>query len=233
MFCPRCGQPVTAGTAFCICCGAALSAPNPRFADYQAQKNAIRQSEFAALSDVIRHFSQKKNLFAKYDWAASWLYRYSRGPSKSTLILGIIFTALSFLFLLPREPGGFTAALFFLVPGLILFIVYMVLKIHFVKKRCIFQDEFLNASEALSDCYQTYPDCPVGPEYTNPAVLTAFLECIRSGRADTIKESIHCTLNDPKLRQMHTYMLRLDEYTADIRAWLPNPTLFFIGDFFT
>lgn len=232
MFCPRCGQPIADSAAFCVNCGTALSAPNPRLADYQAQKNAIRQSELTALSNALRFFSQKKHLFQEYDWACSWLHHYSRGPSKVTLILGIIFTALSFLFLLPKSPAGFTAALFFLIPGLILFVVYMILKIHCVKKRSIFQDKFQNASEALLTCYQTYPDCPVGPEYINPVVLTVFSNCIRSGRADTIKESIHYTLNDPKLRPMHAYMLRLEAYTADIRAELPNPTLFLVADFF-
>ena len=216
MFCPNCGQTIAEGARFCANCGNNLSANQVNLVtDYQAvstmqqyqlQKSAARQSELRVLDSLIMHFSQKQEQYDNYDTACEAVCHYSRGAKKGLIVWGAILATFGFILLLATAESAVVGLLLFLLPGL--FMVFGGIMMQVANRKN--HRQALNIWQQLSDelCahYAAYPNCPVGPEYSNPQILHTLRSTLQSGRADTIKECLNLMIADANQRAIENYL---------------------------
>lgn len=232
MFCPSCGQQIADGSAFCSVCGKSTTnvAPAPVI-DYQAQKQAVRQSEIKALSQALDHFNQKREEFTEYDCVCELVNHYAQGAKGALLVWGIIIATAGILMLM--VPEAFLGALIaFVVPGGAMIFGGIMMKVKNRKNYAYFQQEYARLSEELYNHYVSYPNCPVGPEYANPEILEIILGVLQSGRADTIKEAINLLIDDAERSEMSEYLEMIEQNTAAINAQTRVAAVFAAANFF-
>lgn len=228
MFCPNCGQTLAEGSRFCANCGNNLTANQVNLAaDYQAvstmqqyqlQKSAARQSELRVLDSLIMHFSQKQEQYDNYDMACEAVSHYSRGARKGLIVWGAILAVVGFILLLADAAPASVSFLLFLLPGL--FMIFGGIMVLVANKKNY--QNALNAWQQLSDdlCahYAAYPNCPVGPEYSNPQILQVLRNTLQSGRADTIKECLNLMIADANQRAMEKYLEEIQHNVEQIQS---------------
>ena len=232
MFCPSCGQQIADGSAFCSVCGKSTTnvAPAPVI-DYQAQKQAVRQSEIKALGQALDHFNQKREEFTEYDCVCELVNHYAQGAKGALLVWGIIIATAGILMLM--VPEAFLGALIaFVVPGGAMIFGGIMMKVKNRKNYAYFQQEYARLSEELYNHYVSYPNCPVGPEYANPEILEIILGVLQSGRADTIKEAINLLIDDAERSEMSEYLEMIEQNTAAINAQTRVAAVFAAANFF-
>lgn len=232
MFCNNCGSQVPDGASFCNNCGASIAgAAQAQMQQFQNQKNAVRQSEIASLEDAIAYFGQKRDLYNEYDLVSELVIDFARGAKKSLLVWGIIISALGVLMLL-AGPEAFAGALLFIFPGAAMIVGGILMQVNNKKKYAYFSSEYTRISAELTDYYNAYPNCPVGAEYSNPEILESILGVLRSGRADTIKESINLLISDAERSEMQATMQAIEAYTAKTSASASTAAFFAAANFF-
>lgn len=236
MFCPHCGQQIADGSAFCSVCGksttnVAAPAPTPVI-DYQAQKQAVRQSEISAMSKALAHFNEKRDEFTEYDLVCELVNHYAKGAKGSLLVWGIIIATAGLLCCLAGPEALIGSLIGFVVPGAAMIFGGIMMKVKNRKNYAYFQQEYARLSEELYNHYVSYPNCPVGPEYANPEILETILGVLQSGRADTIKEAINLLIDDAERSEMSEYLEMIEQNTAAINAQTRVAAVFAAANFF-
>lgn len=237
MFCSKCGSQVADGAAFCASCGASLTvAPAPAqpaqpAIDFQAQKNAIRQSEMAALSNALDYFNQKRSEFEEYDLVCDLVADFARGAKSGLLVWGCIITTFGLLTLLSGE-AILPLLLVLVLPGAAMIAGGILMKVNNRKKYEYFQNEYSRLSQELYTHYINYPNCPVGPEYSNPEILEIIMGILQSGRADTIKESINLAIREANETEVSEYLEMIEQNTAAINTQTKVAAVFAAASFF-
>ena len=241
MFCPSCGQQIDDGAQFCMHCGKAVSASVPAPAqpaiDYQAQKNAIRQSEMKSLSDALEHFNKKRSVFEEYDLVCELANDFSRGAKGALFVWGIIISAFGLFALLGSASSGGSGAILgtlvaLVLPGAMMIAGGIMMKVNNKRTRAYFENEYARLSQELYDHYVSYPNCPVGPEYANPEILEILMGILQSGNADTIKEAINIALSEADRAEMNEYLSMIEQNTASINANTRAAAFFAAANFF-
>lgn len=258
MFCSKCGSQVADGVAFCSNCGNSIAAPQApaqavaapvvsqaqMVADYQAQqlmmqqqyqmqKTAVRQSEIATLESALQYFRQKDDEFEMYDAVCTLVNYYARGAKSSLLVWGCIIASLGFLVLLSGDPSAFLGGLLaFMLPGAAMIVGGILMKKNNKKKYAYYQEEYSRLSQELYTHYANYPNCPVGPEYANPDILELILDVLKSGRADTISDSINVLIAEANQAEVNEYLQTIEANTASINAQTRVAAIFAAASFF-
>ena len=239
MFCPFCGAQVMDGASFCNACGGNITgapapAPNPAPAynpvDYQAQKNAVRESEMTALAKTIDHFNLKKNEFDQYDAVCQLVNYYSRGAKKSLIVWGGI--CFFFGIIVAVASSSAVPALLFCLPGALMIAGGLLMQINSKKKYEFYQAEYARLSQELYEHYMAYPNCPVGAEYANPDILEVLMSYLQSGRADTIKESINVAISEATRAEMNDYLATIQANTEAINSQTKVAAFFAAANYF-
>ncbi len=234
MFCPYCGNSVSEGHLFCNICGKPLAstpapeAPKPaqpNFSDlqaqYQMQKEGTRKAELETLSNVYDHFAQKSGQFRDYDAVCERVNYFAQGAKSALLVWGCIAATLGLLFsliLLSDNEPPWPFLILFLIPGLAMIAGGILMKVNNRKKLNKFKEYYASLSLELYNHYIDYPNCPVGPEYVNPQILELCMSALRSGRADSIKESINMVLASVRQSRIKEYLVTLEKNVSDVNA---------------
>lgn len=271
MYCPYCRSVLADDASFCSNCGKGVKTNqtlpdaaviNQQAQQYQAQKDAVRNSELASLNRLIEHFSKKQAAYDLYDETCKQLPRYARGTKSAPMVFGSILTSfglfcvafMSFALFSPSselyigKPFSFkdlpsllqssddAIALFggalFFLAGSILILVWIFNKIKNTKRKNFYQAQYASLSRELNNHYLDYSNCPVGAEYTNPRILTRLRQLMLSGRADTLKESINRLLADSNQRAIEHYLEEIQRNTAAINRNLRFGSIFIASRFF-
>lgn len=196
-FCSSCGAPNEGGVAFCSSCGAPLKgavAPNVNQTGYMQAAANQRSESIEEINKMIAHFSKKSNEYKEYDNLISNIPRLQRRKAVALLVWGIIFTIISSIILMLS--GGATFGVVLLVIGILMIIGQILIN---VSRRNRLNESYHRlsiVSEELFNHYNAYGMCLLGPEYTNPEILTRIKETILGGRADTPKEALNVLLDD-------------------------------------
>ncbi len=247
MFCSNCGNQVADGTRFCPHCGGGIAsanvsipeapvAPDPMM-QYQMQKNAVRHSEMRELDRLIGHFSQKADQYDDYDIATAAVNHYSRGARKAMIVWGAILAAFGFIFLLAQfdseaAPLAVVGLFLFLLPGAFMIFGGIMMQVANKKNYQQALEVWQQLSEELYYHYISYPNCPVGPEYSNPNILMVLRNTLQSGRADTIKECLNLMVADANQRAMEDYMAEIQRSTAQAARSSTAAAIFMAASFF-
>ena len=246
MFCPYCGAAAPDDSLFCISCGKQLLADQTAVIQsqmqmFQLQKQATRQSEIQALTDTYQHFARKSDQFKRYERVCSLVNHYAKGSSNALIIWGCIVSTLGYLITmalisLSSETSLSAASLPFIlfldVPGILMLIGGIALKINCHKKLRRYKQEYAYLSQELYDYYIAYTKCPVGPEYVNPEILEQILNVLQSGRADTIKEAINLLVSGINQVKIEKYLEAIRQNTASTNAHARNTAIFVAASFF-
>lgn len=261
MYCPNCRAVIADGAKFCPSCGSSVtpaqnnyfSAPQPVSPvpqptpsvgyreTYEAQKNAIRQSEMNALHRALQHFSLKMDEYDTYDYVCDQVNRYARGAKSGLLVWGAIIFTFSLLVMLAASgilsaaeaPAElYVLAFIFLIPGAAMLAGGILMKVNNRRKYNYFLQEYDRLSAELYDHYRSYANCPVGPEYSNPHILASIMQVLQSGRADTVKDSINLMIADSNYRAMNQYLDQIQRSTAAINAQTRAAAIFMAARFF-
>ena len=230
MYCNNCGSLVPDGTAFCGNCGANVAGGAPtQIQQFQNQKNVVRQSEMAELENAIGYFGQKRDLFKEYDLVSDLVVEFAGGAKKSLIVWGAIIFVVGLIMLFSSAGGG---SLLFILPGGAMIAGGILMQVNNKKKYQHYLDEYVRISGELMDYYNAYPNCPVGAEYSNPDILETILGVLKSGRADTIKESINLLISDAERAEMQATMQAIESYTAQASASASTAAFFAAANFF-
>ena len=106
------------------------------------------------------------------------------------------------------------------------------MKVNNRKKYSYFEKRYASLSKELFDHYISYPNCPVGPEYINPQILSLLHSVLLSGRADTVKESINLVIDETHRAKVREYLAAIEYNTAAINAQTCVTTTFVAASFF-
>ena len=69
-------------------------------------------------------------------------------------------------------------------------------------------------------------------EYINPSILHNIMQILRSGRADTIKESLNVAVADAGAAQVQQYLKDMKKIVEETRAEATIAAVFAAGSFF-
>lgn len=235
MFCSFCGANIADGSAFCSVCGKQLTQVPSQVTyqqSYDEQKNALRKSEIGTLQSLIDHFSQAADEYEAYDDCSELVNYYSRGAKSALIVWGAIIASFGFLVCLAGPNALLGGLLVFFLPGALMIFGGILMKINNRRKYEKYLELYDKLANALVEHYLDYPDCPIGPEYSNPLVLNHLMSILQSGRADTIKESINIMVNDARLDDIDDYLAEIQQNTIEANANSRAAMVFLAADFF-
>lgn len=201
MFCSKCGSVIAADSSFCQKCGAEVIQQDfenqqVEIRQLKTQQKALREAEIDAINSAIVFFTRKKSEYEDYEEAKLYVEYYSLGANSKLLVWGILTAILGFVLLSMDAILVSMGILLFFLPSLLMILGGILMKVNNRVKYNRYIKQRDNLYKVLKDFYATYPDCPVGFEYSNPETLSAIRECILSGRADSIKESLNLLLDE-------------------------------------
>lgn len=239
MFCSYCGAQLADGSAFCSSCGSQLSqsvaAPAPaqvmQQPSYQEQKNAVRESEMAVMQSLYNHFSQAAEDYEAYDACCELVNYYSKGAKSSLLVWGCIIATFGIIACLAPE-AILGALIGFLIPGAAMITGGILMKVANRKNYNEYLELYDQLSNSLAQHYDNYPNCPIGPEYSNPVILEGMMSILQSGRADTIKECINILIENARQSEIDAYLEEIERNTAQTQANTRAAAVFLAADFF-
>ena len=105
------------------------------------------------------------------------------------------------------------AVLFMVFPGVLMIIVdKRKIKKGYLNEVDYYTSKYYSLNYELYNHYIAYKNCPIGPEYTNPANIRVILDTIISGRADTIKEAINILVEDAHRKRMEDYAAQTADF---------------------
>ncbi|MBQ3499166.1 MAG: zinc ribbon domain-containing protein [Clostridia bacterium] len=240
MFCQKCGFQMDDNSKFCPQCatpvaGNFVAANQQAVYNYQAEKNAIRQSETEVVVNAYNHFSQKQAAFDEYDQVIRTISHYRRKNAIPMIVWGCILLApvlILGLILGFEEIGFLYLAIILMIPGAALLAGGITKLLCVRKKIAALEQRYAQLSVELYNHYLNCPNCPVGPEYINPKALYKIITVLRSGRADTVKESINVIVNDANSARVGQYLHNLQATTNQINAQTRVAAVFAAGSFF-
>jgi len=233
MFCYHCGSRIPDGDMFCSACGNAVGQ------NFQSQKAQVRQSELGVLTEAFGYFSEKKMQYDRYDEVCRQLQQTARGSSNALIIWGAILSVFAMLVLLvgsenTMEEDIVPLVLFGVLPmlGSIAMVVGGILKkVSHARRVEELRLSYMQLSVELFGHFANYPTCPIGAEYTNPAIISYLMSLIQSGRADTVKESLNLAVGKSSW-SIGRYLNQMAELTAEQNARTAVPVIFIASNLF-
>lgn len=240
MYCYNCGNVINDNSTFCSYCGANLR-NNETSQNYYPNydRTTQRQIEISEMENMISYFSQAQPLYNEHDKIVNQIYYSRKNISKKDnyivllcILFIIVFYCLNAILVFGVVPAigissitslsqGYFAISAYLAP-----VIISVLFILFSEKRKKERKNELNnlqtryeeINKRLYNYYLGYENCPIGPEYTNPANLQAIYDTIVSGRADTTKEAINILIEDAHRNRMENIAATTAAYTQKAAA---------------
>lgn len=222
MYCPSCGSEIKPGERFCMGCGKRVDESREMSLKSEGVDNTLIQqgkTRIDAINEINRmidYFSQKQNQYDEYDRCSQTIAVKKNGPSSALLVWGIVLIILgillitgwiptiirqnpSFIYLIQnRQKDIFVSIILLLVlfAGIVMVVIYKMIDKRMHKEMYIAVSRMNTLALELTDHYNDYGFCFVGPEYTNPEILKLIANVLKAGRADTIKEAINVLLDD-------------------------------------
>lgn len=255
-FCPVCGNPLNQGAP------AYTEQPAPQYqqpvqqyqqpVQYQYQQNyqyqqpvynynpgAAQQERMSNMQEMDRmysYFSQKAAEYDEYDLINYTLDEYDR-RKPGLLVWGIILLVIGFSllvgFIANEVEAG--AIIFMLVwclgaTGMILAFIFGTISRKKNKEAALMR--LVELADELHTHFLGYGYCPVGEEYTNPAILQKIGEIIRMGRANNIMDAINIMFDDAHKSQMEYAAMETMRSSRQAAAGATTAAVFAAANFF-
>ena len=228
-YCFNCGSELPTGAKFCSQCG------KQQKQEAKAEKQIYNQSKVAnriskkdscsdkdrLISDLERahiYFQQKQSDYDDFDNLTNKKAEITRPNGGTLFLLGIVlaFVAYFVIYLVFIELDSmflFWALMF--IGGVIFPIIQFNKSNTKVNNQIMLIDQQLKGIEKdLHTHFNAYPNSPVSFKYSNPKIIDVLKDNISSGRADNVKDSISCMLDDLYKQQM---LKKQDEISKNVK----------------
>lgn len=178
------------------------------------------------VSDLERahvYFQQKQSAYDNFDKLTEEKKKLSKFTGWGLFIFGVVLTVIYFfLFIGPSEyivETAHSVVVKFIIVSIGLIVIFPIALYNMsnraFNKQTISINQQLNSIETnLRKHFNAFLNSPVSYEYSNPKIIDVLKHNISSGRADNLKESIHCMLDDFHKQQMLT---KQDEINKNIK----------------
>lgn len=215
-FCINCGRELSIDAIFCSKCGKQQveASNNEQNSDrIKTESNTFeRQTLLQKLQKDHIYFQQQQSIYDDYDL---WNFQKVnfRGPNSVAIFIVSFILAVIIYFII--------AINFYEIDGWLLFFcciavfgILLPFRINIAKKRKaqsnyrLINQKLSSNENLLRAHYNAYADSQVSFEYSNPKIIDVLIQNISSGRADNLKESISCMLDDIHKQQM---LIKQDE----------------------
>lgn len=218
MFCEYCGKPTGDNTRFCRYCGKKIRGEND--SGFINERAVQRNNEIEEMKRMINYFSKKQDVYDEYDEVTREIHSLSKTSNAASYLLMMGLLALIGGFFLstslwhtPQVGIGIAVC----ISGAVLSFIGILMLVERSNNEKLLEEKqqrYFEISDELYNYYLEYQNCPIGPEYTNPANLGVILDTIISGRADTTKEAINILIEDAHRNRMEDIAAQTAEYTA-------------------
>ncbi len=247
MFCSNCGNAVNPQQKFCPFCGQALAVASVRNTGYAAPQpvsniqvtSRIRQEELRQMDNLLSYFSLKQQQYNEYDRVSAFINESNHVCMVPALVWGIILSVIGLymgIYLGIALTGALLIAvvliLLFCSPGTGLILLYVFRNIKRTKDLSSALIRYHQLAEELTNHYNAYINCPIGPEYTNPSNLDVVRRTIISGRADTVKEALNILVEDAHRSRMEDLSLETAQYAASAASSARVAAVFTVANYF-
>jgi len=223
-YCVNCGVELPADTVFCNKCGKQqMQEVKVEQQNYDQTKEVSCIPEKDNYSDKDRlisdlekthiYFQQKQSSYDNFDKLTEEKTKLSKLNGCGLFIFGVVLTVIYFFLFIGLseyivETAHSVVVKFIIVSiGLIVILPIALYNIsnRAFNKQTISINQQLNSIETdLHTHFNAFSNSPVSYEYSNPKIIDVLKHNISSGRADNLKESIHCMLDDFHKQQMLT-----------------------------
>jgi hypothetical protein len=205
-YCVYCGTEISDDAKFCSQCGKEQKKESEINQKKQEEITiAEKDNLIESLDKAKNYFQQKQSTYDEYDDLLKKKSEIIKLSGGGLFIFGVILTAIYFfLFIAPSEYSAETANSViakFITISIILIIVLPIVLYNrnnrsFDKQTKSINQQLYNIEKDLLKHFDDFHNSPVSFKYSNPKIIEVLKDIISSGRADTVKESINCMLDD-------------------------------------
>lgn len=198
-------------------------------------RGSVRRTEINEVRKMLSYFSQKTEQYNEYDYVCREFYRLKGGRRIAAVAWGYILAiggSILAVYLIggavielikgkPESAGtsfilGILAAFFLALPGVLLILLdKKKIRKEYNEQLAYYTDKYFGLSNELYNHYLNYKNCPIGPEYTNPANIQVILDTIISGRADTTKEALNVLVEDAHRNRMEDLAAQTAQFAQE------------------
>lgn len=205
MFCSKCGAEIDDNAQFCSVCGNTISSASQSWnsaSNLKIQKSTRAETE-SVINELINYFSIKSDLYQEFDKNELKLYKTKQVNALKVitciLICTIVFSFAWFIIISQISGNEIVLITASSICAIIVLAIILIIRTKKIKKLTNRQNEIISK---ISDYYYQLEYCPIGIEYSDPAILNQLMAIVKTGRADTIKEAINIMLDDAHKNQM-------------------------------
>lgn len=190
-----------------------------------------RETSIEQVKNLLNYFSQKSGTYNEFDKVTATLHNIRAGRSGTQKFLSRFFFLISSILLLlalsiaiagiisnrqNNTLGGLAnfsfGSMFFilflilgiysLAAGIVLFVVDNKRNNRYMNSLKFYSNRYFELSDELYLNYINYKDCPIKPEFTNPANIFVVQKTLLSGQADSVEEAVAVLSNsaDKKIK---------------------------------
>ena len=203
---------------------------------YMASDQQMRMSNMQEMSRMYDYFSQKAAEYSEYDAINATLDEYDK-RRPGLLVWGIILFSIGFFmtvgFAANKGPAGaivFSVLMMLGATGMILAFVFGTASRKKNKETALIR--LVQLTDELHTHFVNFGYCPVGEEFTNPAVLSKIGDNIRSGRANNIRDAINIMFEDAHRTQMEYAAIETMHSARQAAAGATTAAVFAAANFF-
>lgn len=170
-FCRQCGADM-GDAIFCPSCGTRTDVETANTTIAQAGQDP-RQRSLAEMERMIQHFGAKRSVYDEYDSVSAQVAELNDKSIVGPVGAGVISLLI----------GIFAGGWFWYVLAGALVVAGVLMGKNNKNKLTVATARQNELEAELAELYKSYGYCPIGQEYTNPAILDNINNVIRSGRA--------------------------------------------------
>ena len=203
---------------------------------YGPNPQVQRMQNMQEMDQLKAYFSQKANEYSEYDAINATLDEYDK-RRPGLLVWGIILFVIGLImtsaFISEHVDGVayiFSIAMMLGAVGMILAFIFGSAARKRNKEAALYR--LVELADELHTHFVNYGYCPVGEEFTNPAILERIGDNLRSGRANTIQEAINIMFDDAHKTQMEYAAMETMHSARQAAAGATTAAVFAAANFF-
>ena len=252
-FCPVCGASLLAAP------GADAAQPAPQYQQPAYQQPAYQQPQqpyyggynpgaaqqermanMQEMDHLKGYFSQKTAEYDEYDAINATLDQYDK-RRPGLLVWGIILFVIGLITIIgliaseadvEDAPGVIVGLIVWMLGSVGMILAFIFGTIARNKNKQAAVTRLVELTDELHTFFLNYGYCPVGEEFTNPAILGRIGDNLRSGRANNIQEAINIMFDDAHKSQMEYAAMETMHSARQAAAGATTTAVFAAASFF-
>ena len=199
LICSQCGENVPDYVQICPSCGNPLKKEEKSKTESDRpislkESAELKKESLDKIDELMVYFSQKKEWYDEREYCKAYIDRNLFVRVKPMLVLGIITTVLGSIMAASIKDQAWMWC--YPIFGALLIAGFIAINVNRSVKNSIYSKRIPELDKLIEDYHEEYGDCPLGAEYTNPAILEKIKSIIKDGRTESIKEALNIYLDE-------------------------------------